>query len=268
MRMKACLITLLQRSAWFKILGAVLYWLVISMQGPVQLTTMLIVVTLQITCLTRCHWGMTSRRFCLSDITQTRGGWKVGTMSSYTFTAPRDCSFSMAGSQVMNQGSALALPMAAPALWIIWSHHLLCLIVPHHLLYKNALYSLEKGVIPTTGHFHSTWSYLGNMCHQQLQNLVQTSVVSNMMLANAHNIVNTYNNRLPSAQHRWVTRTMLTWSCSCCRITFVTPLRLCMAALRHALVQHNIVINHGLILNVTINIRKYLHMQNFILTAV
>ncbi|CAN5976136.1 unnamed protein product [Sphagnum jensenii] len=48
-------------------------------------------------------------------------------------------------SQAMNQGSALALPMAAPALWIIWSHHLLCLIVPHHLLYINALYFVEKG---------------------------------------------------------------------------------------------------------------------------
>jgi hypothetical protein len=84
----------------------------------------------------------------------------------------------MAGSQAMNQGSALALPMAAPTLWIIWSHHLLYLIVPHHLLYINALYSVEKGVIPTTGHFHSTYSYLGNMCHQQLQNHVQTSVVS------------------------------------------------------------------------------------------
>jgi hypothetical protein len=74
----------------------------------------------------------------------------------------------MAGLQVMNQGSALALPMAALALWIIWSHHLFCLIVPHHLLYINALYFVEKGVIPTTGHFHSTCSYLGNMWHQQL----------------------------------------------------------------------------------------------------
>jgi len=46
------------------------------MQGPVQLTTMLIVVTLRITCLTRCHWGMTSQRFCLNDITRTRGGLK------------------------------------------------------------------------------------------------------------------------------------------------------------------------------------------------
>ncbi|CAK9278435.1 unnamed protein product [Sphagnum jensenii] len=52
---------------------------------------------------------------------------------------------SNARSQAMNQGSALALPMAAPALWIIWSHHLLCLIVPHHLLYINALYFVEKG---------------------------------------------------------------------------------------------------------------------------
>ncbi len=59
-----------------------------------------------------------------------------------------------------------------------------------------------KWVIPTTGHFHSTCSYLGNMCHQQLQNHVQTSVVSNMMLASAHNIINTCNNKLPSAQHR------------------------------------------------------------------
>jgi len=39
-----------------------------------ELTTMLIIVTLQSTCLTRCHWGMTSRRFCLSNITRTRGG--------------------------------------------------------------------------------------------------------------------------------------------------------------------------------------------------
>jgi len=102
----------------------------------------------------------------------------------------------------MNQGSALALPMAAPTLWIIWLHHLLCLIVPHHLLYTNALYSAEKGVISTTGHFHSTCSYLDNMCHQQLQNHVQTSVVSNMMLANAHSNVSTCSNRLPSAQHK------------------------------------------------------------------
>jgi hypothetical protein len=102
----------------------------------------------------------------------------------------------------MNQGSELALPMAAPALWIIRSHHLLCLIVPHHLLYTKALYYVEKGVIPTIGHFRSTCSYLGNMCHQQLQNHVHTSVVSNMMLANAHSIVNTYSNRLPSAQYR------------------------------------------------------------------
>jgi hypothetical protein len=89
--------------------------------------------------------------------------------------------------------------MAAPALWIIWSHHLLCLIVPHHLWYTNALYSMEKGVIPTTSHFHSTCSYLGNMCHQQFQTLVQTSVISHMMLVSAHNIVNTCSNRLPSA---------------------------------------------------------------------
>ncbi len=174
----------------------------------------------------------------------------------------------MARTQAMNQRSALTLPMATPALWIIWSHHLLCLIVPHHLLYINALYSVEKGVIPTTGHFHSTCSYFGNMCHQQLQNHVQTSVISNMMLLSAHNIVNTCSNILPSAQHRWVTQTMLTWPCSCCMITFVTSLRLCMVALRHALVQHNIVINHGLILNVTISTRKYLHMQSFILTAI
>jgi len=102
----------------------------------------------------------------------------------------------------MNQGNALALPMGAPALWIIWSHHLLCLIVPHHLWYINAFYSVEKGVIPTIGHFHSTCNYLGNMCHPQFQTLVQTSVVSNMMLVSAHSIVNTYSNRLPSAQHR------------------------------------------------------------------
>jgi hypothetical protein len=49
---------------------------------------------------------------------------------------------------------------------------------------------------------------------------------------------------------------------------FVTPLRLCMAALRHAPVQHNIVINHGLILNVAASTKKYLQMQNFILTAI
>jgi hypothetical protein len=41
---------------------------------------------------------------------------------------------------------------------------------------------------------------------------------------------------------------------------FVTLLRLCMAAVQHALVQHNIVINHGLILNVAASTRKYLHM--------
>jgi hypothetical protein len=56
-----------------------------------------------------------------------------------------------------------------------------------------------KGVIPTTSHFHSTCSYLGNMCHQQLQNHMQTSIVSNMMLASAHNIVNTCSNKLHSA---------------------------------------------------------------------
>jgi len=168
----------------------------------------------------------------------------------------------------MNQGNALALLMAAPALWIIWSHHLLCLIVPHHLWYINALYSVEKGVIPTTGHFHSTCSYLSNMCHQQFQTLVQTSVVSNMMLANAHSIVNTCSNRLPSAQHRWVTQTMWTWSCSCCMIAFVMPLQLCMVALQHAPVQHNIVINHGLTLNVVASTRKYLHMQSFMLIAI
>jgi hypothetical protein len=59
-----------------------------------------------------------------------------------------------------------------------------------------------KGGDLTTCHFHSNCSYLGNMCHQQLQNHVQTSVISNMMLISAHNIVNTYSNRLPSAQHR------------------------------------------------------------------
>jgi hypothetical protein len=99
----------------------------------------------------------------------------------------------------MNQGSALALPMVAPALWIIWLHHLLYLIVPHRLLYINALYFVEKGVIPTTGHFHSTCSYLGNMWHQQLQNHMQTSVVSNMMLTSAHSIVSTCSNRSPDA---------------------------------------------------------------------
>jgi len=105
----------------------------------------------------------------------------------------------MAGLQAMNQGSALALPMAAPALWIIWSHHLLCLIVPHHLLYINALYFAEKGVILTTRHFHSTYNYLGNMWHQQLQNHMPTSIVSNMMLTSAHSIVSTYSNRSPDA---------------------------------------------------------------------
>ncbi len=174
----------------------------------------------------------------------------------------------MARSKAMNQGSAFALLMAAPALWTIWSHHLFCLIVPHHLLYTNALYSVEKGVIPTTGHFHSTCSYLGNMCHQQLQNHVQTCVVSNMMLASAHSIVSTYNNRLLNAQHRWMTQTMLTWSCSCYMTAFVTLLWLCMAALRHTPVQHNIIINHGLILNVTTSTRKYLHMQSFTVTAI
>jgi hypothetical protein len=162
----------------------------------------------------------------------------------------------------MNQGSALALPMAALALWIIWSHHLLCLIMPHHLLYTNALYFVEKGVIPTSGHFHSTCNYFGNMCHQQLQNHVQTFVVSNMMLASTHSIVSTCSNRFPSAYHRWVTQTTLTWLCSCCMTAFVTSLRLCMAALRHAPIQHNIVINHGLILNVAVSTRKYLHMQS------
>jgi hypothetical protein len=33
-------------------------------------------------------------------------------------------------------------------------------------------------------------------------------------------------------------------------------------------VQHNIVINHGLILNVVASTRKYLHMQIFILTSI
>jgi len=174
----------------------------------------------------------------------------------------------MAGSHAMNQGSALALPMAVPALWIIWSHHLLCLIVPHHLLYINALCFAEKDVIPTTGHFHLTCSYFGNMWHQQLQNHMQTSVVSNMILTSAHSIVNTCSNRLPNAQHRWVIQTMLTWPCNCCMTAFVMSLRLCMAALRHAPVQHNIVINHGLILNVAASTRKYLHMQGFILTTI
>ncbi len=168
----------------------------------------------------------------------------------------------------MNQGNALTLPMAVLALWIIWSHHLPYLIMPHHLLYINALFFVEKGVILTTCHFHSTYSYLGNMWHPQLQNHVQTSIVSNMMLTSAHSIVSTCSNKLPNAQHRWVTQTMLTWPCSCCMTAFVTSLWLCMAALRHALVQHNIVINHGLILNVAANTRKYLHMQSFILTAI
>ncbi|CAM6049756.1 unnamed protein product, partial [Sphagnum compactum] len=39
-----------------------------------------------------------------------------------------------------------------------------------------------------------------------------------------------------------MTQTMLTWPCSCCMTTFVTQLRLCMAALRHAPVQHNIIV--------------------------
>jgi hypothetical protein len=51
-------------------------------------------------------------------------------------------------------------------------------------------------------------------------------------------------------------------------IAFVTSLQMCMAALRHAPVQHNIVINHGLILNVAASIRKYLHMQSFTLTSI
>jgi hypothetical protein len=33
-------------------------------------------------------------------------------------------------------------------------------------------------------------------------------------------------------------------------------------------IQHNIVINHGLILNVAASIRTYLHMQSFILTTI
>jgi hypothetical protein len=99
-------------------------------------------------------------------------------------------------------GECTCLANGGSTLWIIWSHHLLCLIVPHHLWYIHALYSVEKGVIPTTCHFHSTCNYLGNMCHQQFQTLVQTSVVSNMMLASAHSIVNTCNNKLPNAQHR------------------------------------------------------------------
>jgi hypothetical protein len=49
---------------------------------------------------------------------------------------------------------------------------------------------------------------------------------------------------------------------------FVTSLRLCMAALWHAPVQHNIVINHGLILNVAASTRKYLHIQSFTLTTI
>ncbi len=152
-------------------------------------------------------------------------------------------------------------------LWHIWLHHLFCLIVPHHL-YINALYFAEKGVIPTTGDFHSTCNYLGNMWYQQLQNHMQTTVVSNMMLISAHNIVNTCSNILPNAQHRWVTQIMLTWPCSCYKIAFVTSLQLCMAALWHAPVQHNIVINYGLILNVVASTRKYLHMQSFILIAI
>jgi hypothetical protein len=53
-----------------------------------------------------------------------------------------------------------------------------------------------------------------------------------------------------------------------CMIAFVTPLQMCMAALQHAPVQHNIVINHGLTLNVIASTRKYLHMQSFILIAI
>jgi len=37
---------------------------------------MLIVITLSTTCLTCCHWGMISRRFCLNDRIRTRGGLK------------------------------------------------------------------------------------------------------------------------------------------------------------------------------------------------
>jgi len=70
------------------------------------------------------------------------------------------------------------------------------------LVVHNALYFVEKGVISTTCYFHSTCSYLGNMWHQQLQNHVQTSVVSNMMLTSAHSIVSTCSNKLPNAQHR------------------------------------------------------------------
>ncbi len=174
----------------------------------------------------------------------------------------------MAGSQAMNQGSALALPMAAPTLWIIWSHHLLYLIVPHHLLYINALYSVEKGVIPNhrplSLDLQLPWQHVSSATSKSCANIRRF----NIMLASAHSIVSTYSNRLPSAQHTWVTQTMLKWSCSCCMTAFVTPLRLCMAALRHAPIQHNIVINHGLILNVATNTRKHLHMQSFILTAI
>jgi hypothetical protein len=49
---------------------------------------------------------------------------------------------------------------------------------------------------------------------------------------------------------------------------FVMLMWLCMVALQHAPVQHNIVINHGLILNVAASTRKYLHMQSFTLTAI
>jgi hypothetical protein len=59
-----------------------------------------------------------------------------------------------------------------------------------------------KGCDSDHSHFHSTCSYLGNMCHQQLQNHMQTSIVSNMMLVSAHNIISTCNNRLFNAQHR------------------------------------------------------------------
>ncbi len=60
----------------------------------------------------------------------------------------------------------------------------------------------EKGVILTTCHFHSTYNYLGNMWHQQPQNRMQTSVVSNMTPISAHSTVNTCSNRSPNAQHR------------------------------------------------------------------
>jgi len=73
----------------------------------------------------------------------------------------------MVGSHAMNQGSALALPMAAPALWTIWSHHLLCLIVPHHLLYTNALYSVEKGCdfdhMPLSLNLQLPWQHVSSV---------------------------------------------------------------------------------------------------------